>query len=697
MLVQSSNDRSIAEPIAGSLELAAVGFETVDSQALMNGLRNIGLAVHPRFAEDQGALTKLLREAEHNIYLLNFDSTHLPHGYAVTAILNANPHASVVLVAADPTQALSSATSYGARDVVHATELDRLAFLLQREQADLTRRKESGQLADRLNDAEHRCRILINTSRDAIAYVHAGMHVHANPVYAELFGFEQPSDLDGLPLMDLIAPEERTRFKKQVLRQLDENDECQTAEVYCVGAASNHFRAALELCPAVVDGEPCTQIVIRDTAPQLALEEKIAELSSRDVQTGLYNRHFFMELLESTLSRRDRPPQVLIKVGMTNAADLRNACGVAEADRLVREAARVIENLTAEAVILSRFGEHDFLLLSDYANEPRRIAEALLDALDNHVYELPEHIAQPEYAIGIAISDRPPVKGAHEFVNRVLRAADYAARPGHERLAYAHQIVGATDLPALDLEVIGKIDHALAHEGFVLNFQPIVSLQGDSREHYAVLVRLSDDDQELLPEAFLTDAEQGERLAEIDRWVIRNSIDSIARRHETGQKTNFFINISSAGIKDDSLLLWICDCLREFKAKGAWLTFQFNDADLRDHLPEAQRLLVGLKKINCRTSVNRYRDNPQEDKLFEQLPIDGVKIAPELTTRLETESGYQRLEALNATLQGMGKTTVATAVENAASLAMLWKLRVNYLQGFFLHYPARNILDGRRR
>ncbi len=34
---------------------------------------------------------------------------------------------------------------------------------------------------------------------------------------------------------------------------------------------------------------------------------------------------------------------------------------------------------------------------------------------------------------------------------------------------------------------------------------------------------------------------------------------------------NFHVHLSRDGALDDSMLLWICDCLREFKVKGSWL------------------------------------------------------------------------------------------------------------------------------
>ena len=45
-----------------------------------------------------------------------------------------------------------------------------------------------------LREAEKRCQLLLDSSVDAIAYVHEGMHIYANRAYLELFGFDDAED-----------------------------------------------------------------------------------------------------------------------------------------------------------------------------------------------------------------------------------------------------------------------------------------------------------------------------------------------------------------------------------------------------------------------------------------------------------------------------------------------------------------------
>jgi len=166
----------------------------------------------------------------------------------------------------------------------------------------------------------------------------------------------------------------------------------------------------------------------------------------------------------------------------------------------------------------------------------------------------------------------------------------------------------------------------------------------------------------------------------------------LANHRRNGQKIIFHIILSRAGIEDDSMLLWICDCLREFRAKGSWLVFQFRESDLRNAMQPSKVLIDGLKKINCRIAINNYSDRDSGSGLLKHLDIDIVKLSPEFMRDLATEAPQQdRMHEINGRLQGEGYKTIASSVEDAGSLAILWNIGVNYIQGYFLQEPSSTI------
>ena len=132
-----------------------------------------------------------------------------------------------------------------------------------------------------------------------------------------------------------------------------------------------------------------------------------------------------------------------------------------------------------------------------------------------------------------------------------------------------------------------------------------------------------------MPDVFLSPARDASRLAEIDRWVVRNAIREMASHRRRRKKRSSSTSSCPVRIEDDSMLMWICDCLQGVRAKGSWFVFQFRENDLRSSLQPAQDLISGLRRINCRIALNNYRDTAQP--LLNHLEIDIVKLSPEST------------------------------------------------------------------
>jgi EAL domain-containing protein (putative c-di-GMP-specific phosphodiesterase class I) len=303
---------------------------------------------------------------------------------------------------------------------------------------------------------------------------------------------------------------------------------------------------------------------------------------------------------------------------------------------------------------------------------------------------------RPHFVAGLAYSNEPPAHSATDLVHNALQAAGHASRDETPLVIFDESLRLAADAQAdVDEQMVQLIDRALEEEGwFVPLYQPVVSLHGNSREHYVVYLRLKNETGELMqPEAFLPDAEKAARLSDIDRWIIRRAIQELARHREEGQRINFFLNLSSAAINDDSLLLWICDCLREFKAKGSWLTFVAAQHDVMRNLDAMEQLTEGLKKINCRIALSHFSFEQEAVNLAKHLSVDVVYFSTDTAANISRDKEHRELlQSYNEQLQKEGVKTVVTHIEEAAQLALLWNIGVDYIQGNFIQEPVDSIV-----
>ncbi|MEJ2590697.1 MAG: EAL domain-containing protein [Candidatus Thiodiazotropha sp.] len=686
-----------------AIELLVLGNSTPEIEADLDDIRNAGHAAHatqiPHDADQLGKALKEHRGLDILIYTLESGELGLSQLFAVLSAIN--PHLPVVAVTdtLDESQR-TDLMGQGVADLVLRGDRPHLTRVVLREYKHLRTVRRLQQVERQLEEAEERCTALTESSRDAIAYVHEGMHVTANRAYLELFGLADGDEIDGLPILDMIAPSEHQSFKK-LLRQLSADSEHSTElKTKCLRQDGKEFNAELLFTPASIDGEPCTQVIIRDQSVSREVEEKLRLLSTQDVQTGLYNRQYFLSLLdEETRNQCDRGKnqQTLFYITLDNFSEIRNKAGIKFSDALLLEIAGLLRGLVGKDDLLARFGDHTFTILTagNTAAPAKKLAQQIGKTIGEYNYADSDGEASlsPTCSIGVAFTSQE-IGSGHEFVTIAYNACETARNEGINQFSMVtERPVAETAQSATEANLSHLIRFALDHDQLQLVYQPIVSLHGDTRENYAVMLRLLDENQEeIQPDHFMHQAALMGKMQEMDRWVIRKAISELASQRKQGQKINFFINISGASLEDDALLLFICDCLRDYEAKGPWVTFQCNDNDARSHMQQLQKLSDGLKKIKCKLCIDHFGLAKKPEAILSSLPLDYVQFDPSFLQGLsENQDKQDSLNQLNELIQERNVKTIASGVEEASSLAILWTIGVNYIRGYFIQEPTQTI------
>jgi len=664
-------------------------------------LRNGGLAVHCTRISNMGALEETL-QSQHDDLLLccAFDPAIDPHRTLETVAEQQRDLPVLLLSAADTDPVgLLQAMREGARDLIDKGDLEHLQLVVTREIGDLQRRRELAALRQRLQESEQRCRDLIEGSREAIAFFQDGMHVHVNPAYLQLFGFQSRAEVEDLPLLDIVGKSHHKALRA-ALKELeaDPGRRSVTLDATCRCQDGATTTLTLRISKADMEGEPGLQLIVRNNglSPQ-ALEQKLPQLSRTDADTQLPSRPFFLSQIALWLGApaENADVRALLYLAIDDFSKLHSKLGIQRSDQLVRDIADRIRATLGPLELLSRFSDSTFALLCR-----RPTPEALLglgESLTAVVAAMPspdrEQVPEVTLSIGIAYLGDSHAS-AQELLNQACNACETAQERGGNQVR--SPALPQSGMGTKDARILEMLDRALHHDRFRLVYQPIVSLQGDSRENYAVMVRMLDEhDEELLPEVFIGPAERHGKMAEIDRWVIRHAIAALSALRQQGHKINFFIILSDAAILDKNLLLWVCDCLREHDARGGWLTFQIREQHARDSLPAVLKLIDGLKKIKCQIALDHFGLLPGPDDLLDQLEVDYVKLAPSLVQEINSSQQKQdELSHLNEMIVRHKVRTIATAVEDANSLAVLWTVGIAYIQGHFLQEPSPIIEHG---
>ncbi|HBU88289.1 MAG TPA: diguanylate phosphodiesterase, partial [Acinetobacter sp.] len=138
------------------------------------------------------------------------------------------PHLPVLLLQPEDYQPQQYQTYIhkGIYDVVPLEPLDYFYITLIRTLSYSHLLQTEQRLTNELETIHSHTQTLVNNSHKAVALFQEGMHVKANTEYLNLFGFKQEEEIIGLPILDVLQPNDlnifKQRFKKISLGQFDQ-------------------------------------------------------------------------------------------------------------------------------------------------------------------------------------------------------------------------------------------------------------------------------------------------------------------------------------------------------------------------------------------------------------------------------------------------------------------------------------------
>jgi diguanylate cyclase (GGDEF)-like protein/PAS domain S-box-containing protein len=585
----------------------------------------------------------------------------------------------------------------GAVDKCSYDQPEHLQLVVQRELAQLQTGSNARNFEDRFHESEKRARQLMESSRDAIAYVHEGMHVFANSSYLNMFGFDDLDEIEGTPILDMVAPEAHANFKEFLRNYGNDEDQQNRLETRGMLPDGKQFDAEMEFAPASIDGEPCIQIIIRNQAGNSReLEQKLQFLTKQDILTGLFNRQYFMEELELAITDTISGSETagVIYLLMDNFKDIKDNLGIGVADMVLSDIANLIREQLGESDIAARFSDHVFTVLHRdcSADKLQELGEKLRQTVENHIADVENQSVTTTCSIGMTIITESTPSG-QELISRVDLACDVARSSGGNRVHLHNPVIDEKIGKERDQQMHSLIADALEQDQFTLLFQPIVSLQGEQGEKYEVLLRLQGDDSDyILPTQFLPIAEQTGQIADIDRWVIGNAIRALAEHRSKGADTRFFIKLCTTTLLDESLVHHIQQCIQENHLQADALVFEIAEKGASQHLKHAKAFIKATRELHCYTALEHFGASPNSFQLLKHLPVDYLKIDGSFIHNLASDNDNQvMVKSILDTARSMNKQCIAEYVQDAHSLAVLWQSGIDFIQGNFLQEPSENL------
>lgn len=569
----------------------------------------------------------------------------------------------------------------GAQDVINIDSNQHLLLSAKREIFNVRERIQRYHIQTELTETSQRAEQLLGDSQDAIAYVADGMHIEANESYSEIFGYEDNEELECLPIIDLVAEKDQDRFKA-FLRHYSKGETDQ-AELDFAGQRNdgNEFNAHMTLSQSSFEGEACTQVLIRcDTS---STGGGSTTSSTTDPVTGLYSRQYLADQLSTSAVQTSTGLSAsLLFISLDNFERFLSSIGISGCDEILKDLAELLKDQIDQNDCLARFGDNSLALLlhKKTPEEALAFAKDCCKKAEDHICEALNQTIQYTLSIGIApISSR----NVNEVVDQAYSAVLQIREQDRNNDAEIY-------IPkAVQVEKNGggaSLEEAIEQSQFRLLFQPIISLRGDSREHYEASLRMLDENgTEIPPLEFLDSATD----TKLDRWVILEATKMLSMHRSEGHDTRLVINLTANALLDKALVPWIGVAIKAANLPADCVAFQFSEVDISKHLKVAKETTQELSSLGCMVSMGQFGRTVDPIKTLKHVTVDFVKVDGQFTLALQENQGDpQVLKALINSITENNMLSIVPCVENAGVLATLWQVGVNYIQGHYLQPPS---------
>nr|WP_016806095.1 EAL domain-containing protein [Acinetobacter pittii] len=557
-------------------------------------------------------------------------------------------------------------------------------------------------LTNELETIHSHTQTLVNNSHKAVALFQEGMHVKANTEYLNLFGFKQEDEIIGLPILDVLQPDDlnvfKQRFKKISLGQFDQaRFEIQSQHAAIAG--NNALK--LEFIPS--QEEDAVQLTIDYQLDLKTPANTLFSEKSYGVQTPWQqiNRQLSTYRAQANaliLFKLNQCPERVFQQDWQTPAQYFN-----QLHSFLKEHAQMpIFNIELGAYVGVLQAENSTVLNSQLTSLQSLQKEHLLK------------INELNYSIQFKLSYAPITEPLNEdsFTSLLDQTNQQELPKAQAEIELAPTIDIVTPEPiksslSLDLSLeqvdtpmqsslLQQLKQQLARSEIHLKYQQIYDKHDQETHNYEVTSGFISDDQWYDINDLAELREDSELSIQLDRWILVEACKQLHNFITQYPKAKLIINLNiDILLKDKSFPELISKLLTIIGSKlESPLVLQFSEQAIQPHLAIAQQHIARLRQHGAEISIRDFSSSIYSESILQQLDVQYLKLQSKKTELLKSDDGLARLQekVLNyLTVKPVG--ILLSDLDDMNSFANAWNVETRFLQGQYFQKKLDRLTD----
>ena len=560
--------------------------------------------------------------------------------------------------------------------------------------SDISKRKETER---KLAEEQLRAVVTLASINDAVISVDPHCRIqYMNPVAEDLTGWSSQAALNrdvrevyqiydekshaalSEKLSDEMKSEARVTFHDGIMLRRANGDE---------------FSIEQSIAPLVDKSGIALGAVLsfHDITNKRLLLQQMTWQAQHDPLTGLVNRHEFEQRIHTALtsaSTFDRQ-HALLYLDLDQFKLVNDTCGHHAGDELLRQLASMLGGTLRNRDTLARMGGDEFAVLLENCSLTQ--AEQIADKLHELVQEFRFSYDEKVFKIGVSIGVVPITNKTKDLASLLsdADAACYAAKEsGRNRVQIHSPDDKELEYKRREMHWVGRINKAIDENRFRLYFQSIQPLKGEEAQRWEVLLRLVDEDENLVPPGvFLPAAERYGLIQSLDRWVLARVIHELGKC-PPGRRPVVSVNLSGSSIVNPRFFNYALELIKQNLDVADRICFEITETTAITNFSAAQDFMRNMKRSGCLFALDDFGTGMSSFGYLKNLPVDFLKIDGVFVKDiLHDQIDLFMVESINRIGALMNIKTIAEFAETEAIVERLVQIGVDYAQGFGIGRP----------
>lgn len=411
----------------------------------------------------------------------------------------------------------------------------------------------------------------------------------------------------------------------------------------------------------------------------------IEKIARTDVLTKALNRRAFNEALQSLPEIDDKRCVTLVLFDLDGFKTINDQFGHDAGDSILTAVSERVRNDLPANAKLFRLGGDEFAVIcqgDDDVQIDKEIAALVETALASTI-----PTREGEVSISASIgSDQ--MRGAVQNPISLYRNADVALFQAKQNSRQSWQAYTAElgDRVERRRALLDRLKVAIAEEQLTIVYQPQHNVSSGRVVGFEALTRWHDARfGQVPPDEFITLAEESGLVADLDKTMIRQAINSA--EDWMAPDVSLAVNVSGATLVSDRFVDFIDEVISQSSLRPHQIQLEITETALIEKWETAQETVLALSKLGVSLALDDFGTGYSSLSYLSSFPIDRLKIDRSFLQDKNLATNVKVMQSIMTLAGSLELDVLIEGVETKRHLKIVDELGCSKVQGYLFSAP----------